>query len=184
MVFQSYALYPHMTVQENMAFSLQAQGRAEGGDQGREVASAADILGLQELLERYPKELSGGQRQRVAMGRAIVRDPSVFLFDEPLSNLDAKLRVQMRVEIKALHQRLETTTVYVTHDQIEAMTMADQIVVMNDGQGRADRRAAGPLRPSGQSLRRGFHRLAGDEFHRGNIGKRRIQDPGWIDLAA
>ena len=132
MVFQSYALYPHMTVEENMAFSLRRKA-APKEEVKLKVARAAGILGLQDLLGRYPKELSGGQRQRVAMGRAIVRDPSVFLFDEPLSNLDAKLRVQMRGEIKSLHQRLETTTVYVTHDQIEAMTMADQIVVMNDG---------------------------------------------------
>jgi multiple sugar transport system ATP-binding protein len=132
MVFQSYALYPHMTVEQNMAFSLKLKAASKQEIHGK-VARAAGILGLQELLERYPKELSGGQRQRVAMGRAIVRDPSVFLFDEPLSNLDAKLRVQMRSEIKSLHQRLETTTVYVTHDQIEAMTMADQIVVMNRG---------------------------------------------------
>jgi multiple sugar transport system ATP-binding protein len=132
MVFQSYALYPHMTVEQNMAFSLKLKA-APKEEINSKVARAADILGLRDLLERYPKELSGGQRQRVAMGRAIVRDPSVFLFDEPLSNLDAKLRVQMRGEIKSLHQRLETTTVYVTHDQIEAMTMADQIVVMNHG---------------------------------------------------
>src|ERR1700733_1496500 len=132
MVFQSYALYPHMTVEQNMAFSLMLK-RTSKQETGAKVARAADILGLQDLLARYPRQLSGGQRQRVAMGRAIVRDPSVFLFDEPLSNLDAKLRVQMRAEIKSLHQRLGTTTVYVTHDQIEAMTMADQIVVMNGG---------------------------------------------------
>jgi multiple sugar transport system ATP-binding protein len=132
MVFQSYALYPHMTVEQNMAFSLMLK-RTSKQETGAKVARAADILGLQDLLARYPRQLSGGQRQRVAMGRAIVRDPSVFLFDEPLSNLDAKLRVQMRAEIKSLHQRLRTTTVYVTHDQIEAMTMADQIVVMNGG---------------------------------------------------
>ena len=132
MVFQSYALYPHMTVRDNMAFSLKLRrGDAKVTDQ--RVADAARILNLEALLDRYPKELSGGQRQRVAMGRAIVRDPKVFLFDEPLSNLDAKLRVAMRAEIKALHQRLKTTTVYVTHDQIEAMTMADRIVVMHDG---------------------------------------------------
>ncbi|TPJ73630.1 sn-glycerol-3-phosphate ABC transporter ATP-binding protein UgpC [Mesorhizobium sp. B2-6-2] len=132
MVFQNYALYPHMTVAENMAFSLMLKGvpKAES-DSG--VKRAAEILGLVPLLSRYPRQLSGGQRQRVAMGRAIVRNPQVFLFDEPLSNLDAKLRVQMRAEIKELHQRLKTTTVYVTHDQIEAMTMADKIVVMHDG---------------------------------------------------
>jgi len=132
MVFQNYALYPHMTVAENMAFSLSLKG-ASKEEIDRRIKPAAEILGLSKLLERYPKQLSGGQRQRVAMGRAIVRDPQVFLFDEPLSNLDAKLRVQMRTEIKALHQRLGTTTVYVTHDQIEAMTMADKIVVMHDG---------------------------------------------------
>jgi multiple sugar transport system ATP-binding protein len=132
MVFQSYALYPHMTVRENMAFSLKLRN-ADAGQTAQRVADAARILNLDTLLDRYPRELSGGQRQRVAMGRAIVRDPKVFLFDEPLSNLDAKLRVAMRAEIKALHQRLKTTTVYVTHDQIEAMTMADRIVVMHDG---------------------------------------------------
>jgi multiple sugar transport system ATP-binding protein len=132
MVFQNYALYPHMTVAANMAFSLKLRG-APRDEIEKRVNRAAEILGLLPLLERYPRQLSGGQRQRVAMGRAIVRDPQVFLFDEPLSNLDAKLRVQMRTEIKALHQRLKTTTIYVTHDQIEAMTMADKIVVMHDG---------------------------------------------------
>jgi multiple sugar transport system ATP-binding protein len=132
MVFQSYALYPHMTVGENMAFSLKLRN-ADQGETSERVNRAAKILNLDSLLHRFPRELSGGQRQRVAMGRAIVRDPKVFLFDEPLSNLDAKLRVAMRAEIKALHQRLKTTTVYVTHDQIEAMTMADRIVVMHDG---------------------------------------------------
>jgi len=132
MVFQNYALYPHMTVGANMGFSLRLRNAPKQEIDAR-VMQAAEILGLQHLLERYPRQLSGGQRQRVAMGRAIVRDPQVFLFDEPLSNLDAKLRVQMRTEIKELHQRLKTTTVYVTHDQIEAMTMADRIVVMHDG---------------------------------------------------
>ena len=132
MVFQNYALYPHMTVQDNMGFSLRLR-KADAGTIRERVGKAADILGLRPLLDRYPRQLSGGQRQRVAMGRAIVRDPQVFLFDEPLSNLDAKLRVAMRTEIKELHQRLATTTVYVTHDQIEAMTMADKIVVMHDG---------------------------------------------------
>jgi multiple sugar transport system ATP-binding protein len=132
MVFQNYALYPHMTVAQNMGFSLKLRGENQTKIAER-VNGAADILGLKPLLERYPRQLSGGQRQRVAMGRAIVRDPQVFLFDEPLSNLDAKLRVAMRTEIKELHQRLKTTTVYVTHDQIEAMTMADTIVVMHDG---------------------------------------------------
>src|SRR5450756_1421134 len=132
MVFQNYALYPHMTVFDNMAFSMKLAGESRKKMRER-VEVAANILGLMEYLERYPRQLSGGQRQRVAMGRAIVRDPQVFLFDEPLSNLDAKLRVAMRTEIKELHQRLKTTTVYVTHDQIEAMTMADKIVVMHDG---------------------------------------------------
>jgi multiple sugar transport system ATP-binding protein len=132
MVFQSYALYPHMTVRDNMGFSLRLRNESRKRIEDR-VAHAARILNLQDYLHRYPRELSGGQRQRVAMGRAIVRDPKVFLFDEPLSNLDAKLRVAMRAEIKALHQRLKTTTVYVTHDQVEAMTMADRIAVMNEG---------------------------------------------------
>ncbi len=132
MVFQNYALYPHMTVRDNMSFALKLAKRSAADIQQR-VTRAADILGLAPYLDRYPRQLSGGQRQRVAMGRAIVRDPQVFLFDEPLSNLDAKLRVQMRTEIKELHQRLKTTSIYVTHDQIEAMTMADRIVVMRDG---------------------------------------------------
>ena len=132
MVFQNYALYPHMTVAANMAFSMKLRGAPQSEIDER-VNRAAGILGLTQLLARFPRQLSGGQRQRVAMGRAIVRDPQVFLFDEPLSNLDAKLRVQMRTEIKELHQRLKTTTIYVTHDQIEAMTMADKIVVMHDG---------------------------------------------------
>lgn len=132
MVFQNYALYPHKTVRANMAFSLKLR-KMDKAVIEEKVNHAAEILGLQPYLDRYPRALSGGQRQRVAMGRAIVRDPQVFLFDEPLSNLDAKLRVQMRTEIRELHQRLETTTVYVTHDQIEAMTMADKIVVMHDG---------------------------------------------------
>jgi len=132
MVFQNYALYPHMTVRDNMSFALMLAKRSKS-DIAARVQKAADILGLAPYLDRYPRQLSGGQRQRVAMGRAIVRDPQVFLFDEPLSNLDAKLRVQMRTEIKELHQRLKTTSIYVTHDQIEAMTMADKIVVMRDG---------------------------------------------------
>jgi multiple sugar transport system ATP-binding protein len=132
MVFQNYALYPHKTVEQNMAFALRMR-KADPSVIAERVKQAAEILGLTAYLKRYPRQLSGGQRQRVAMGRAIVRDPQVFLFDEPLSNLDAKLRVQMRTEIKELHQRLKTTTIYVTHDQIEAMTMADKIVVMRDG---------------------------------------------------
>ncbi|HTZ67093.1 MAG TPA: sn-glycerol-3-phosphate ABC transporter ATP-binding protein UgpC [Roseiarcus sp.] len=132
MVFQNYALYPHKTVAENMGFALKLRGAPKAEIEQR-VRRAAEILDVTTLLGRYPRQLSGGQRQRVAMGRAIVRDPQVFLFDEPLSNLDAKLRVQMRAEIKELHQRLKTTTIYVTHDQIEAMTMADRIVVLRDG---------------------------------------------------
>ncbi|SFG07958.1 carbohydrate ABC transporter ATP-binding protein, CUT1 family [Roseobacter denitrificans OCh 114] len=132
MVFQNYALYAHMKVRDNMAFSMNLK-KMDKAKIDERVAWAAGILSLEPYLDRYPKELSGGQRQRVAMGRAIVRDPDVFLFDEPLSNLDAKLRVQMRTEIKELHQRLKTTTVYVTHDQIEAMTMADTVVIMRDG---------------------------------------------------
>ena len=132
MVFQNYALYPHMTVATNMGFSLEHRGGSKA-EIAERVQWAAGILGLTHLLDRYPRQLSGGQRQRVAMGRAIVRNPQVFLFDEPLSNLDAKLRVVMRGEIKGLHQRLGVTTVYVTHDQVEAMTMADRIVVMNGG---------------------------------------------------
>jgi multiple sugar transport system ATP-binding protein len=133
MVFQNYALYPHMTVAQNMNFSLRLAGMSKK-EIGDKVVETSKILGLGELLDRYPKQLSGGQRQRVAMGRAIVRDPKVFLFDEPLSNLDAKLRVQMRSEIKDLHRRMQSTIVYVTHDQIEAMTMADKIVVMRSGE--------------------------------------------------
>ena len=132
MVFQNYALYPHLTVADNLAFSLKLR-HAPRQEIEERVARAAKILGLEPLLARLPKQLSGGQRQRVAMGRAIVRDPQVFLFDEPLSNLDAKLRVAMRAEIRELHQRLKATTIYVTHDQIEAMTMADKIVAMHDG---------------------------------------------------
>ena len=178
MVFQNYALYPHMTVFDNMAFSMKL-AKAPADVMEREVLRAAQILGLEQLLHRYPRQLSGGQRQRVAMGRAIVRNPQVFLFDEPLSNLDAKLRVQMRSEIKALHQRLKVTTVYVTHDQIEAMTMADKIVVMNHG---VIEQAGPPLdlydRP-GQHLRGGLHRLAGHE-RAGRADRRRpLPLPGW-----
>ena len=132
MVFQSYALYPHMTSAQNMSFSLRLAGKT-ADQQSKRIAPAAGVLGLGDYLDRYPRELSGGQRQRVAMGRAIVREPDVFLFDEPLSNLDAKLRVRMRAELKELHQKLKTTTVYVTHDQVEAMTLADRIVVLRDG---------------------------------------------------
>src|SRR5690242_11894992 len=132
MVFQNYALYPHMTAYENMSFGLRLRKFSKQEIRAR-VENAARILDITELLDRRPKALSGGQRQRVAMGRAIVRNPKVFLFDEPLSNLDAKLRVQMRTEIKRVHQKVKTTTVYVTHDQVEAMTLADRVVVMNNG---------------------------------------------------
>ena len=132
MVFQNYALYPHMTVYDNMAFGLKMR-KFDKPEIAKRVKEAADILGIQELLKRKPRQLSGGQRQRVALGRAIVRHPQVFLFDEPLSNLDAKLRVQMRVELKKLHERLGTTAIYVTHDQVEAMTLGDRVVVMRDG---------------------------------------------------
>ncbi len=186
MVFQNYALYPHMTVAENMGFSLLMNGVSK-----QEIAAmvkpAAEILGLTNLLDRYPRQLSGGQRQRVAMGRAIVRNPQVFLFDEPLSNLDAKLRVQMRVEIKELHQRLKTTTVYVTHDQIEAMTMADKIVVMHDGIVEQIGAPLGTLRPAGQSFRRRLHRLTGHEHDRGTavaVRPARVPHGGRDGLAA
>ncbi len=132
MVFQNYALYPHMSVYDNMAYGLRVRGMSKPEIETR-VRKAADILSLGELLGRKPRQLSGGQRQRVAMGRAIVREPAVFLFDEPLSNLDAKLRVQMRIEIKRLHQTIRTTCIYVTHDQVEAMTLADRLIVMNAG---------------------------------------------------
>lgn len=132
MVFQNYALYPHMSVFDNMAFGLKMR-KFDKAEIKQRVKQAADILGIEQLLERKPRQLSGGQRQRVALGRAIVRHPQVFLFDEPLSNLDAKLRVQMRVELKKLHERLGTTAIYVTHDQIEAMTLGDRVVVMRDG---------------------------------------------------
>ena len=132
MVFQSYALYPHMTVYRNMSFGLRMR-KIPKDEQDRRIRWAAEVLELTDYLKRYPRQLSGGQRQRVAMGRALVREPIVFLFDEPLSNLDAQLRVQMRTEIRELHQRLQTTMIYVTHDQVEAMTLADRIVVMRDG---------------------------------------------------
>jgi multiple sugar transport system ATP-binding protein len=132
MVFQNYALYPHMTVYDNMAFGLKMR-KFPKPEIDKRVREAAQMLGIQDLLSRKPRQLSGGQRQRVAVGRAIVRHPQVFLFDEPLSNLDAKLRVQMRVELKRLHERLETTAIYVTHDQVEAMTLGDRVVVMKDG---------------------------------------------------
>ena len=162
MVFQSYALYPHMSVRENLGFSLKIAKRPQAEIDAR-VAEASDILHLRELLDRRPSQLSGGQRQRVAMGRAIVRKPQVFLFDEPLSNLDAKLRAQMRTEIKLLHARVPSTVIYVTHDQVEAMTLADRIVIMRDGLIEQARLARGRLSPAGQPLRRRLHRLADHE---------------------
>ena len=173
MVFQNYALYPHMTVAREHGLLAQAAQRAAKRKSSAGIKRAAEILGLTPLLDRYPRQLSGGQRQRVAMGRAIVRDPQVFLFDEPLSNLDAKLRVQMRTEIKELHQRLKTTTVYVTHDQIEAMTMADKIVVMHDGIVEQIGAPARALRPAEQSVRRRLHRLAGDELPERQVAAQR-----------
>ena len=172
MVFQSYALYPHMTVRENLEFGLKIR-KTPKAEMNRLVNEAAQILGITELLDRKPKQLSGGQRQRVALGRAIVRKPAVFLFDEPLSNLDAKLRVQMRAEISNLQKRLQTTTVYVTHDQIEAMTMGDRIAVMNERRAPAGRHAAGGLRPAGQPVRGQLHRHAADELPPGHPRRRR-----------
>ena len=174
MVFQNYALYPHMTVRDNMAFSLMLAKQPTGRRSTSKVdARRRDPRRSTPLLDRYPRQLSGGQRQRVAMGRAIVRDPQVFLFDEPLSNLDAKLRVAMRTEIKELHQRLKTTSIYVTHDQIEAMTMADKIVVMRDGR---IEQTGSPLelydRPANH-VRRRLHRLAGDELPARHAAPRR-----------
>ncbi len=184
MVFQNYALYPHMTVFDNMAFSLTLARRLEGPTSSQEVDRAAGILGLGQLLGRYPRQLSGGQRQRVAMGRAIVRNPQVFLFDEPLSNLDAKLRVQMRAEIKDLHQRLKVTTVYVTHDQIEAMTMADKIVAMSDGNVEQIGDAARTLRHPTNLFVAALHRLAGDEPDEGRDRQRSVPCRGRRHAAA
>ena len=155
MVFQNYALYPHMTVADNMGFALK-MAKVPSDERKRRVAEAAEILGLSEYLERKPKALSGGQRQRVAMGRAIVREPQVFCMDEPLSNLDAKMRVQTRTDIAKLQANLGVTTVYVTHDQVEAMTMGDRVAVMRLGELHAGGHAAEPVRPAGQPLRGGF----------------------------
>ena len=166
MVFQSYALYPHMSVADNMGFALRLAGVPKD-ERRTKVLAAAKILQLEPLLDRKPGQLSGGQRQRVAIGRAIVRNPKVFLFDEPLSNLDAALRVQMRVELAKLHRDLKATMIYVTHDQVEAMTMADRIVVLNAGLRRAGRLAARALQSTAQQLRRRLHRFADDELHRG-----------------
>jgi multiple sugar transport system ATP-binding protein len=187
MVFQNYALYPHMTVRDNMSFSLML-ARVPKDQANERVRRAAEILGLNDLLDRFPRQLSGGQRQRVAMGRCIVRDPQVFLFDEPLSNLDAKLRVQMRTEIKELHQRLKTTSVYVTHDQIEAMTMGDKIVVMRDG---VVEQTGSPLevydRPANQFVA-GFIGSPSMNFlpgvFRREAGQARIELPGGVSMQA
>ena len=162
MVFQNYALYPHMTVFDNIAFGLRAR-HAPKAEIRRRVESASQALGLAELLERKPRQLSGGQRQRVAMGRAIVREPRVFLMDEPLSNLDARLRVQMRAEVARVQRELGVTTIYVTHDQVEAMTMGDRVAVHARRRAPADGRSAGGVRPAGQPLRRELHRQPADE---------------------
>ena len=173
MVFQSYALYPHMTVYRNMSFGLRMR-KIPRDEQDRRIKWAAETLELTDYLKRYPRQLSGGQRQRVAMGRALVREPIVFLFDEPLSNLDAQLRVQMRTEIRELHQRLQTTMIYVTHDQVEAMTLGRPHRRHARRLYRADRRAGACLRPAGQHLRRGLHRLAGDEHAARHAGAGRL----------
>ncbi len=180
MVFQSYALYPHMNVYDNIAFGLKIRKMPDAEIRKR-VKDAADLLGLEKFLDRKPKALSGGQRQRVALGRAIVRNPSVFLFDEPLSNLDAELRVQMRAEISKLQRRLNTTTVYVTHDQVEAMTMGQRIAVLsacdkNEAarhQPDAMRFADGSVRPARQYLRGALHRHAQYEHRAGAAERRR-----------
>ena len=164
MVFQSYALYPTMTVRENITFGMESR-RVPKPEQDAAVARVAALLQIEPLLRRKPGQLSGGQRQRVAMGRALVRDPTLFLFDEPLSNLDAKLRVEMRTEIKKLHHRIGKTTVYVTHDQVEAMTLASRIAVMHKGELQQFDEPAGDLQPPGQPVRRRLHGLAGDELH-------------------
>jgi multiple sugar transport system ATP-binding protein len=170
MVFQNYALYPHMTVYKNMAFGLKLR-KYPKPEIDKRVKEAAEILSISHLLDRKPKQLSGGERQRVAVGRAIVRHPKVFLFDEPLSNLDAKLRVQMRMEISKLHDRLETTMIYVTHDQVEAMTMGDQVVVLNYGKVQ---QIADALPQARQRIRRRFHRYAADELYQcGTPGQQR-----------
>ena len=172
MVFQNYALYPHMTVYDNMAFGLKLRKMAKD-EIKRRVAEAARVLEITEYLERKPKALSGGQRQRVAMGRAIVREPSAFLMDEPLSNLDAKLRVQMRSEIGMLQQRLGTTTVYVTHDQVEAMTMGDRVAVIRKGTPPAGRHPPQSLRQSRQPVCGRLHRQPVDELRLRPGGRRR-----------
>ena len=169
MVFQNYALYPHMTVEQNLAFGLQLR-KTPKAEIKRRVGEAAKMLGLEPYLKRKPAALSGGQRQRVAMGRAIVREPQAFLMDEPLSNLDAKLRVSMRASLNQLHERLGVTTVYVTHDQVEAMTLGDRVCVLRDGTAAAGRHAAAPVRVAGQPVRGRVHRLARDELRHRRTG--------------
>ena len=169
MVFQSYALYPHLSVYDNMAFPLKMKKSPKDEIQ-RRVSEAARILDLEAYLKRKPRALSGGQRQRVAMGRAIVRQPQAFLMDEPLSNLDAKLRVQMRADIKKLQSDLRVTTIYVTHDQVEAMTMGDRVAVMRKGRAAAGGRTRGALPATAQRVRRGLHRQSSDEHARGDGG--------------
>ena len=185
MVFQNYALYPHMTVEQNLAFGLQLR-KTPKDEIKRRVDEAAKMLGLEPYLKRKPAALSGGQRQRVAMGRAIVREPQAFLMDEPLSNLDAKLRVSMRASLNQLHERLGVTTVYVTHDQVEAMTLGDRVCVLRDGQLQQVDTPQRPVRGAGQPVRGRVHRLAGDELRHRGAGQgrrpgghvRRIQAPG------
>ena len=185
MVFQSYALYPHMTVRDNMAYGLKVR-RAPKAEIARRVDEVAGLLGLGELLDRRPAQLSGGQRQRVAMGRAIVREPKAFLMDEPLSNLDAKLRVSMRASLAQLHSRLGVTTIYVTHDQTEAMTLGRRVAVMRGGRIVQVDEPQQPLRRAARSLRRRLHRLAGDEPRRGDARRRRgrlrpVPDPARLE---
>ena len=177
MVFQNYALYPHMTVAENMAFGLKNIRVAAGAIRER-VAEAARMLEMEALLDRRPAELSGGQRQRVAIGRAIVKEPKAFLFDEPLSNLDAALRARTRVELAELHQRLNSTMIYVTHDQVEAMTLADRIVVLNDCRIEQVGTPMEVYSRPGLALRRRLRRLAGDELPAGDAVGRRRPDAG------
>ena len=177
MVFQSYALYPHMTVRENMGFALKL-AKTPKNVINEKVEEAARVLDLTQHLDRRPANLSGGQRQRVAMGRAIVRDPAVFLMDEPLSNLDAKLRVQTRTEVSRLQKRLGTTMVYVTHDQTEAMTLGDRVAVMRLGTIPAGGVAGGAVRPAGEPVRGGLHRLTSHELHGGHSGGRQAAHRG------
>ncbi len=182
MVFQNYALYPHMSVHDNMAFALKLRKMSKD-EIDRRVRDAAEILGLDGVLcIASPRLLSGGQRQRVAMGRAIVREPQAFLMDEPLSNLDAKLRVQMRAEIARLQKDLGVTTIYVTHDQTEAMTMGDRVALLQQGHAAAGRRAPGAVRAPGEPVRRRVHRLAGDEPRRCGARSRRRSADGQVRL--